>query len=229
MGHPPVNRKNVLGELQWITFTALALFVSAGRWDLPMLWAYFCVYIGSHLAIRFITFKRDPDLYKERKRPWPGALEWDRRLINAYQFIPFATWGTAGLDAGRLHWSDTVPLGAQIAGLVGLAASFGLVLWAMTTNTFYSRWVRIQTERGHQVVTAGPYRCVRHPGYLGSILSWVCGGVALGSWLAMVPVAVTVLLLMIRTAREDRILRKGLTGYAAYAGKVHYRLLAGLW
>jgi protein-S-isoprenylcysteine O-methyltransferase Ste14 len=224
-----MNRKDMSAILRWITFVALALFVSAGRLDLLMLWAYFCVYVGSNLAIRFIIFKRDPDLYKERKRPWPGALEWDRRLIKIHQFIPFTTWGTAGLDAGRLHWSDTVPLGAQIAGLVGLAASWALVLRAMTANTFYSRWVRIQRERGHRVVTAGPYRCVRHPGYLGSILSWVCGGLALGSWLAMVPVAVDVLLLVIRTGREDRILRKELTGYAAYAEKVHYRLLPGLW
>ena len=99
----------------------------------------------------------------------------------------------------------------------------------MTSNPFCSRWVRIQREREHRVVTAGHYRCVRHPGYLGSILLWACGGLALGSWPSMVPVAAIVLLVLIRTAREDGILRDELTGYTAYAEKVHYRLLPGLW
>ena len=224
-----MNCRHVLGALRDIVLTALVLFVSAGRCDLPMLWAYLCVYIGSNLTIKLIIIKRDPDLFRERIWPRPGVQDWDLRLVKIYQFLPYATWCIAGLDVGRLHWSDTVPFGAQIAGLAGLAASFALVLWAMTTNPFYSRWIRIQRERGHRVITAGPYRYVRHPGYLGSILSWLCGGLALGSWLAMVPATVIVFLHLIRVAREDRILRQELAGYEAYAGKVHYRLLPGLW
>ena len=224
-----MNRQIVSVRLLPIVLPALALFGSAGRLDLPMLWAYFGVYVGTNLATRVFISKRDPGLLKERTWPRPGTREWDRRLIRIYQFLPFATWVTAGLDLGHLHWLDTVPVGAQIAGLVGMAGSLALVLWAMTTNTFYSRWIRIQTERGHQVVTSGPYQCVRHPGYLGTILSWVSGALALGSWLAMAPVVVIVWLVVFRTTREERVLRDELTGYAAYAEKVRYRLLPGVW
>lgn len=223
------NVKNLSGILLRVVLAALALFVSAGRLDLPMLWAYFCVYTGSCLAIRCIIFKRDPDLVRERTRPRAGTRRWDRRLMRIIQVVPFAIWSTAGLDAGRLHWTDTVPYGVQIAALAGVAASAALMLWAMAANSFYSRWIRIQRERGHRLVTAGPYRCVRHPGYSGNILFWVCGALSLGSWLAVAPAAAIALLLVVRTAREDRILREELADYATYAGNVRYRLLPGLW
>lgn len=224
-----MSRKSLWDALRGVVLTALVLFISAGRWDLPMLWVYFCAYTGSHLVITFVIFKRDLDLFEERNWPRPGIKEWDRHLVTVCRFLPFATWGVAGLDVGRLHWSDTIPFGWQIAGLVGFAASVALVQWAMSVNTFYSRWIRLQRERGHRVVTAGPYRYIRHPGYLGNMLSWLCSALALGSWLAMVPAAVLVLLYVIRTALEDRILREELAGYATYAEKVRYRLLPGLW
>ena len=224
-----MNRKNVLDSLHAIASLALALFVPAGRCDLPMVWAYFLVYTGLILAMRLVIFKRDPDLLKERNWPRPGIKEWDRRLGKIRQFLHLATWGIAGLDVGRLHWSDTIPFGAQMVGLVGLAASSALTVWAMSVNTFFSRWVRIQRERGHRVVTAGPYQYVRHPGYLANIFLWLCSGLALGSWLAMVPATGMALLLVYRTAREDLVLREELAGYAAYAEQVRYRLVPGLW
>lgn len=223
-----MTRQSVLAILRWILLTALVLLVSAGQWDLPMLWAYLFAYSTSYVTTAFIT-TRDPDLSRERSRPGPGTQAWDRRWLAIYRFLPFAIWIVAGLDIGRFHWSDTVPLAWQIAGLVGFAASVALAQWAISVNTFFSRWVRIQRDRGHRVVTAGPYRYVRHPGYLGNMLSWLCSGLALGSWLAMVPATVMALLYVIRTAREDRILQEELEGYAAYAEKVRYRLLPGLW
>jgi protein-S-isoprenylcysteine O-methyltransferase Ste14 len=135
----------------------------------------------------------------------------------------------AGLDVGRLHWSDTVPLWGQIVALLGFALSFAFIVWAMVVNNFYSRVVRIQGDRGQYVVTEGPYRFVRHPSYIGSILSWVCAALALGSWLALVSVALVAATVVVRTALEDRTLREELPGYVEYAQRVHYRLLPGVW
>jgi protein-S-isoprenylcysteine O-methyltransferase Ste14 len=200
------------------------LFVSAGRWDLPFFWAY----VGVNLALMAaLAAGVDPELMEER---WHPAAE--RR-----QLLPLVLIGMplyvghlviAGLDVGRYHWSQTRP-GVQIAALALFAASWALVDWAMVANRFFSSVVRIQTERGHQVVTAGPYRYVRHPGYVGGIVGFVAGPVVLGSWWALAPLAPIVLFVLWQTAAEDRFLRAELPGYASYAERVRYRLLRGIW
>ena len=104
-----------------------------------------------------------------------------------------------------------------------------LSVYAMASNRFFSPVVRIQHERGHTLVTSGPYRFVRHPGYVGAILASACGGVALGSWWSLVPLAPFAALFLRRTAVEDRMLRADLDGYAGYAERVPYRLVPGRW
>lgn len=99
----------------------------------------------------------------------------------------------------------------------------------MIVNRFFSAVVRLQTDRGHHVVTAGPYRIVRHPGYVGIIVGCMCSPIALGSWLAAVPMVPCLALFVRRTVLEDRFLRENLDGYADYANRVRYRLLPGLW
>ena len=99
----------------------------------------------------------------------------------------------------------------------------------MHVNRFFSSVVRIQHERGHYVVTAAPYRWVRHPGYAGAILATVTSGVALGSWLSLAVAVLAVPLILWRTIGEDRLLRDQLPGYRDYAAQVWYRLIPGLW
>jgi protein-S-isoprenylcysteine O-methyltransferase Ste14 len=110
-----------------------------------------------------------------------------------------------------------------------LAASLSLVLWALTQNRFFSPVVRIQTERGHHLITRGPYRFIRHPGYLGGAGSALCGAIALGSCWALLPAAGVAGVLLRRTILEDRFLHRELAGYQDYARKVRYRVLPGIW
>jgi protein-S-isoprenylcysteine O-methyltransferase Ste14 len=117
----------------------------------------------------------------------------------------------------------------QAAALAGFAAGLGLSLWAMSANRFFSPVVRIQAERGHRLVSSGPYARLRNPGYTGLIVASLCGGVALGSWWSLVPLAPFVGMFLWRTAMEDRFLHEGLEGYAGYANRVRYRLVPGLW
>ena len=217
---------------QWITVTVLlatVLFASAGRVDLPVFWIYLAAHSSAQLAMSVIVFRRDRDLLDERQRPGKGTKEWDRVVLRIYLLLTLSLFVVAGLDAGRLHWTDTVPLGVQVAALLGFALSFAFSIWAMVVNGFYSRVVRIQRDRGHHVVTDGPYRIVRHPSYIGGILSWICAALALGSWLALVPVALIAATLTVRTALEDRTLQEELPGYKEYAARVRYRLLPGVW
>jgi protein-S-isoprenylcysteine O-methyltransferase Ste14 len=144
--------------------------------------------------------------------------------------LPFLLgfWIVAGLDV-RWHGAERMPRALQFLGLAGLAASLGLALWAMSQNRFFSPVVRIQTERGHHLITTGPYRFIRHPGYLGSGGSALCAAVALGSWWALIPSIGCVVVIVRRTILEDHFVHRELSGYREYANIVRYRLLPGIW
>jgi protein-S-isoprenylcysteine O-methyltransferase Ste14 len=217
---------------QWIIVTvmvAVVMFVSAGRVDLPMFWIYLAAHSSSQLAMTLLVFRRDHNLLQERQNPGENAEKWDRPLLRIYTLLTLSLFVVAGLDVGRFHWSEPVPLWGQVAAMVGFVLAFAFSIWAMTVNSFYSRVVRIQADRGQVVVTDGPYRFVRHPSYIGSILAWASAALALGSWFALVPVALIAAILTVRTALEDRTLQEELDGYAEYAQQTRYRLLPGVW
>lgn len=217
---------------QWVVLTVLVsgvLFGAAGRLDLPMFWAFVVAHSASHLALTLIVFRRNTDLLKERQQPGEGAKRWDRVLLSVYMVTAMAIFVVAGLDVGRFHWSAAMPLRLQVIGLAIFVISFAFDIWAVAVNNFYSRVVRIQQDRGHHVITDGPYRFVRHPSYVGSIVSWVCTALALGSWWTLLPAVLVGLVFVVRTALEDQTLHNELEGYAEYARRVRYRLLPGVW
>jgi protein-S-isoprenylcysteine O-methyltransferase Ste14 len=208
----------------FLAVTGALMFVSAGRWDLPLFWAHLGVWAAAAVVGLLII---DPTLTQERLQPGPGGKDW----LTGIVVIPLwlGLYIVAGLDVGRFHWSDTVPLAVQVAGLVAMAAGVAVVNWAAAVNRFASTVVRIQTERGHHVITTGPYRWVRHPMYTACFLMFPGGTLALGSWLALLFALGIVGLILRRTAFEDRVLHEQLEGYAAYAQKVRYRLIPGVW
>jgi protein-S-isoprenylcysteine O-methyltransferase Ste14 len=213
-----------LRVLVFLAVVSAVLFGSAGRWDLPFFWAFLGVVLVFLLAFRLVT---DPALQQERVGPGSGRSRSRAfRLVVAPFFVGLLV--VAGLDAGRFHWSE-VPLGVQVAGLVGMAAALGLMVWAMAVNRFFSPAIYVQTKRGHHVVTGGPYRFVRHPGYLAMALIIGFAALALGSWWALLPAAGYALLILNRAAREDRFLQAELPGYADYAKRTRYRVLPGIW
>jgi protein-S-isoprenylcysteine O-methyltransferase Ste14 len=203
--------------------TAGVLFGSAGRLDLPFYWAFFGVVVAGW-AIGMAVMDRG--LIEERMHPGPGGT--DRRL--PFVVLPLFTGllVIAGLDGGRFHWS-VVPVWLQVVALAVIAAGYALSIWAMSANRFYSPVVRIQAERGHRLVTSGPYARIRHPGYAAALLILLATGPALGSWWAVIPALATVGLLLRRVVIEDRFLSERLDGYVGYAGRVRYRLVPGVW
>jgi len=203
--------------------TAALLFISAGRVNLVFFWGFLGLEAFGWVLM---LANQDEHLFQERIRPAPGGV--DRGLRVELTVLFGLHLIIAGLDAGRFGWSE-VPDTLQVAALLGLAVAFCLTAWAQRVNRFFSPVVRIQTERGHQLVTGGPYRLVRHPGYLGVFGLVILCGPALGSWWAMAPNAIAVLLLFRRTSIEDRFLHDHLGGYVDYAKRVRYRVLPGLW
>ena len=213
--------------VQSVVFFALAtvaLFGSAGTVALPTYW----VYLGIFAAVFVASFLMlDPDLARERMRPGGQSQPLGLKLFSVVLFIH---WIIAGLDHGRLHWSDSVPAWLQWVGLAALAAGYALCLWAMRVNRFFSSVVRIQSDRGHVLITAGPYAVIRHPGYLAGIVIILASGIALDSWLAAALLTILSLpFLAYRAVTEDRILLAQLPGYPGYAARVRWRVIPGLW
>jgi protein-S-isoprenylcysteine O-methyltransferase Ste14 len=207
-----------------LTCAGIALFASAGTIAIAAFWVYLAI-LSAVFVAAFVLLDRG--LLQERMRPGGKPTPLGLRLLNVVLLIH---WVIAGLDRGRLHWTDNVPQWLQAIGLVIVAASYGLVFWAMLVNRFFSSVVRIQTDRGQHVVTAGPYAFVRHPGYSAGILIMLASGIALGSWLAAAFLVVVVLpFLFYRVSNEDHVLQSRLDGYADYARRVPWRLVPGIW
>ena len=206
---------------------AAVLFGSAGRVDLPWFW----VLIAVHTVVMFVNVGGiDPDLGRERLRPAPGGpagKEYFFRLGGTALILLHLA--IAGLDAGRFHWSDPPPVIVRVMALVLYVAAMGFGLWAMLTNRFFSSVVRLQSDRGHHVIDTGPYRFVRHPGYAGMMVAALTGGIVLGSWWSVLPMASFAPMVLRRLAMEDRFLHTELEGYRDYAGRVRSKLLPGLW
>lgn len=202
-----------------------ALFLPAGRLDVPGFWAYLLVaFLVTAPAVALVS---DPGLNAERRKPAAGGLDGGLRRFGAAAVAVHLV--VAGLDVGRYGWSASPPVWLQVSALVVVGAALALTWWSMASNTFFSPVVRIQAERGHHVIRGGPYRYVRHPGYLGMIVAFSASGAALGSWWSMLPAAVYVGLVLRRTAIEDRFLIRQLGGYGDYARTVRYRLLPRVW
>jgi protein-S-isoprenylcysteine O-methyltransferase Ste14 len=193
-------------------------------------WLYLTVVLASDLATAWTLALGEASLLRERSAA-AALLEvqaWDRRLAPLAAFAPLAIAVVAGL-AARYRWTPTfVPL-ASPAGLALFAGGLVLDLWAMSVNPFYAPVVRIRPAHGHTVVSSGPYRGVRHPGALGAILADLAAPLILGSPWAYGAALPVVGLVVLRTALEDRDLRAGLPGYSAYAARVRWGLLPGVW
>ena len=203
------------------------LFGAAGRLDWPMGWAYMAILIASTVVL--LAFG-DREMLLVRAGKEKGAKTWDQILakVSFLLFWPISTV-VAGLDYGRLHLSPSIPIPVRLMAMFVFAFGLAFSVWAMIVNKFFVKFVHIQTDREHAVITNGPYACVRHPGYAGSLLSFISLPVALGSLWALLPASLGLSLWVVRTYLEDRTLHKELDGYSQYASRVRWRLVPGIW
>jgi len=207
----------------------LPLLISQ-QWGWWQAWVYAVVTIAAFVVSRALAGRRNPELLAERSRfmQQEDTQPWDRVLA------PLAGLGgasiplVAGLDA-RLGPPAGFSLAAELTALALLIGGYLLASYALTENAYFSGMVRIQTDRGQQVVSSGPYRWVRHPGYAGALLAYLATPFLLDSPWALLPALLLTVVLVIRTRLEDRILHAELPGYAAYAQRVRYRLAPGIW
>ncbi len=225
---PPSGLRIALASAGFLGVFGALLFVPAGRLDWPAGWLYLAIVTINH-AVNYAYLRvRNPELIAYRARIGKGTKTWDKAWMVLFAPVLVAVYVVAGLDAGRYGWS-AMPPWLWPAGLALFVPGAMLLTWSMGVNPFFEKTVRIQTERGHRVIDTGPYRFVRHPGYAG-FLGWILSApLLLGSWWASLPALLAVVLIVVRTALEDRTLREELPGYRDYAGRIRFRLIPYVW
>jgi len=224
------------GAIRWLVRETLGNLILigilvgiVGRWHWWMGWALVAVYIVWTVSTAVLILPVNPAMLAERARPHADTKRWDKALLGALGLLIVAEYVVASLDV-RLGWSPVFPLALRIMGLAAAVAGYDVLLvWAMVSNAFFVSTVRIQEERKQTVATGGPYRYVRHPGYVGTLLLHWGVPFMLNSLWAIIPAVAMTLVLVARTALEDRTLRDELPGYQEYAERVRYRLIPGVW
>ena len=217
-----------LRETMGVILMGVALFWSAGEIGWLPAWALLAVIVSWIIATAVVTLRHSPELLAERLGPSKGAKRWDTIIMGIYGVMQLALLVIAGLDH-RFGWTSGIGVMAQIGAFVVCILGYALAVWATASNAYFSQIVRIQTERGHEVATGGPYRFVRHPAYTGTILTSVATPILLASWWAFAVGVLAALLMILRTILEDRTLQAELPGYLEYARRVRYRLVPGVW
>jgi protein-S-isoprenylcysteine O-methyltransferase Ste14 len=226
---PDLTRRLVKQTALTLLVLGAILFLTAGTFDWPGAWVMLAETGVIGLVSAFIIARHDPALLRERMR---GPIQrdqkpWDKILLAVIMALCVAMPIVAGLDV-RFGTSG-VPGWLQVAGAIAIPVGFYMIHIVMETNSYATAVVRIQSERGHQVISTGPYAFVRHPMYSGAILYFIGMGLLLGSWWAVAIAAVIVALFALRAVWEENTLIAELPGYAAYAARVRYRLIPGVW
>ena len=209
-----------------VLFSAM-LFIPAGRLDWARGWTYLVILI-MFVTVNFACLHRwNPVLIGRRMRYGKGTKRWDIIWSALFAPLAMAIYVVAGLEARRGPLS--LPMVVWPLGLAMFAFGSFMLVWSMVVNPFFEKTVRIQSEQGHRVIETGPYAWVRHPGYVGFTFWIMATPLLLGSSWALIPAALAIVALLIRTALEDRTLRAELPGYADFAEGVRFRLIPGLW
>ena len=207
---------------------ALILFLGSGTLRWPAAWVFLGISLVSVMINAFFMLRTSPETVAERGQA-KGWHKWDKLVSGAwagfqYLLLPLV----AALDQ-RYDWTGEIGIRWQGLGAMIYTLSLALSGWAMISNAYFSTAARIQTERGQQVCRSGPYRFVRHPGYVGFIVQSPAIAILLGSIWALIPAIVASVLMIMRTILEDRMLQAELPGYAEYSQEVRYRLLPRVW
>ncbi|MBN2550835.1 MAG: isoprenylcysteine carboxylmethyltransferase family protein [Anaerolineales bacterium] len=214
-----------LAGTAFLALMGAVMFLIAGTIRVPSIW----LYLGLRLLFTLASvLAMSESVARERMRPGPGvkpepiyntgtAIAWVAHIL----IVP--------LDKGHFGWSDGFPVWLQAVGVVIMLCAYGLVIWALRHNEYMSARIRIQGERGQQVIDTGPYALIRHPNYAGAFLQSLTSGLIFASWPSILPMLLHMGLLIYRVLSEEKVLRTELEGYREYTTRVRYRFIPGVW
>lgn len=235
-----MNKQDILLKpvFIWIRFVvrmslfAVALMWPAGTWLWWEAWVIVGLWFVYGVILTHYLLHNDPALLVERLKLVPihkDQKSWDKILMGLFFIAGISLYLVPGFDVVRYGWSESLPIWMKIIAIVIHLPCFWLLGWIMRENTFLAQVVKIDKQRGHQVITTGPYALVRHPMYTVVIILLFAVPVALGSRYALLLALFLTVLLIVRTYLEDRTLHDELEGYDQYAKQTRYRLMPGIW
>jgi protein-S-isoprenylcysteine O-methyltransferase Ste14 len=225
-----VNSQLVVAQsIGLLVALAVCLFLPAGTLNWPVGWLYLGLFFGFFLGINAWLYRHNPGLLQERlSLSRADQKRWDKALFRLLVILLFAWLAFISMDSVRFHWSSE-PAWLQMVGAAVLLCSFYLFFLAFRENSYLSTVVRVQTERGHSVISTGPYHYVRHPMYAGFLLFMTGTPLLLGSWYGVLLGLAFMLVLARRAVLEERTLQAALPGYSDYMAQVKYRLVPYVW
>jgi protein-S-isoprenylcysteine O-methyltransferase Ste14 len=226
----PISPSVIVQLLIFIVLVPFLPLLISRQWDWWEAWVYAIVSILGFVVSRVLASHRHPDLIRERSQHMQqeNIQPWDKKLAIWLGVGGLLVVVIAGLDK-LFDWPPTFSLALKILALIVILAGYVLSSYAFIENRFFSSTVRLQTDRGQEVVSSGPYRWIRHPGYTGGLLVYISTPILLDSMWAFLPTILVVVSVIVRTSLEDRFLQAELDGYREYAQRVRYRLLPGVW
>ena len=228
-----ISQKTMLKVVVGLTVAAIVIvfagvvFTNAVQLGWTLGWIYVGI-VAATFAINLVCLRLwNPELIRRRMRVSKFSKTWDKVWAVMFGLAVIAIYVAAVMEArDRI---SSAPGTAWLLGLAIFVPGWTLAIWSMVVNPFFEKTVRIQSDQGHRVIDTGPYAYIRHPGYVGFSGWMLSTPLLLASNWAFVPALITVVLLVIRTALEDRTLHEELPGYPAYASRVRFRLIPGIW
>ena len=207
---------------------SLILFLAAGKINYFQGW----IFLGTNIItglMNFFTIRNDDELMNERSKIGDNVKSWDKKILGISSLIYVLNVILAGLDSGRFQWSPDFHWSIYACGFLFTITGQIIFLTARKQNKYFSSIVRIQNDRGHKVCDSGLYKIIRHPGYLGMIISLISIPLITGSVWSFITTILAVILLFVRTYMEDKTLILELDGYKEYTDKTTKRLIPKIW
>lgn len=221
----PLTR--LLLSFVYLLFFPLIFFVLAGDWRWIEGWIFVVVFFGGSCATLVYLYFADPALLNER---YASPLQkeqksWDKVLLMLF-FLEFLGWFVImPLDAKRFGWTPLFPLWLRVIGAILFAIGFYLMFAALRENTFAAPVVKMQKERGQEVISTGPYAKVRHPMYSGALLLFIAGPLLVSSYVGLILGVVLTVTIGVRSIGEETMLKEELAGYREYMQRVRWRMI----
>jgi len=219
--------KRFLIVLLFFTIIHSSLILCSGQLSWWNAWAFTGEYLFLMLIVFIVMLKINPGLLNERGKKHKNTKTFDKIILFIYSILFLLLPIIAGFDK-RFNITNISDIASIIAIILSIPI-FSFVMWAFIVNNYFETTIRIQDDRGHKVCDVGPYKFIRHPTYLATILGFIIIPFILGSLLSLIPSSLMAIIFIIRTYYEDNTLKKELKGYKEYIEKTRYRLIPGIW